>query len=60
VLDMAVCIAHAVQVSAGLMKDGTLSLVQVASMFGFESYSSFAATFKAHHHVSPAHFRVGL
>jgi len=49
-----------VQLATGLMKDSALTLAQVASMSGFESYSTFAATFKADRGVSPARFRSGL
>jgi AraC family transcriptional regulator len=49
-----------VQISTGLMRDASLGLAQIAAMSGFESYSSFAATFKAKHRVSPAQFRAGL
>jgi AraC family transcriptional regulator len=49
-----------VHLAAGLMKDSALTLAQVASMSGFESYSTFAATFKADRGVSPARFRSGL
>jgi AraC family transcriptional regulator len=48
-----------VQLATGLMKDSALTLAQVASMSGFESYSTFAATFKADRGVSPARFRSG-
>ena len=49
-----------VQVSRGLMKDASLNLTQIAAMSGFESYSTFAAIFKANHGVSPAQFRSRL
>jgi AraC family transcriptional regulator len=49
-----------VQLAAGLMKDPALTLAEVASMSGFESYSTFATSFKASRGVSPARFRVGL
>jgi AraC family transcriptional regulator len=49
-----------VKLATGLMKDSALTLAQVASMSGFESYSTFAATFKADRGVSPARFRAGL
>jgi AraC-like DNA-binding protein len=49
-----------VQLATGLMKDSAQTLAQVASMSGFESYSTFAATFEANHGVSPARFRSGL
>jgi AraC family transcriptional regulator len=48
------------QLAAGLMRDASLTLAQVAVMSGFESYSSFAATFKATHAVSPTRFRAAL
>ncbi|NYF92293.1 AraC family transcriptional regulator (plasmid) [Tunturiibacter empetritectus] len=46
-----------VRVAGGLMKDAALSLTQIATMAGFESYSSFAATFKASRGLSPSRFR---
>jgi len=46
-----------VRVASGLMKDAALSLKQIAMMAGFESYSSFAATWKASYGLSPATFR---
>jgi AraC family transcriptional regulator len=49
-----------VQLAAGLMKDPELTLAQVAAMSGFESYSTFAATFKADRGVPPARFRSNL
>ena len=49
-----------VKLATGLMRDSALTLAQVASMSGFESYSTFAATFKADRGVSPARFRAGL
>jgi len=49
-----------VQLALGLMKDPGLTLAQVAKLSGFESYSSFAATFKSVRGVSPAHFRAAL
>jgi AraC-like DNA-binding protein len=49
-----------VQISKGLMRDASLSLAQIAAMSGFDSYSTFAATFKASQRVSPAQFRAGL
>jgi AraC family transcriptional regulator len=49
-----------VQLATGLMRDSRLTLAQVASMSGFESYSTFAATFKADRGVSPARYRSGL
>ena len=36
-----------VRIAAGLMRDPGLTLAQVASMSGFDSYSTFACTFKA-------------
>jgi AraC-like DNA-binding protein len=49
-----------VQIAMGLMRDGSLSLTQISTMSGFESYSTFATTFKASRGVAPAHFRAGL
>ena len=49
-----------VQLAAGLMRDPGLSLAEVASMSGFESYSTFAASFKASRGMSPAKFRAFL
>ncbi len=49
-----------VELANGLMKDRALTLAQVSSMAGFESYSTFAATFKADRGVSPASFRAAL
>lgn len=49
-----------IQLASGLMKDTALTLAQVASMAGFESYSTFAATFKTTRGVSPAQCRAGL
>ena len=49
-----------VQLAAGLMRDPGLSLAAVASMAGFESYSTFANSFKVTRGVSPARFRAGL
>jgi AraC family transcriptional regulator len=49
-----------VQLAIGLMKDSALTLAQVAAMSGFESYSTFAATFKVDRGVSPARFRSDL
>lgn len=49
-----------VRVAGGLMRDSALSLPQIASMAGFESYSSFAATFKASRGLSPSRFRQSL
>ncbi len=46
-----------VQIAAGLMKDVTLTLQQVAVLAGFGSYSTFAATFLAERGVSPTNFR---
>jgi AraC family transcriptional regulator len=46
-----------VRVARGLMRDAALSLTQIATMAGFDSYSSFAATFKASYGLSPARFR---
>ena len=49
-----------VQLAAGLMRDSALTLAQVAGMSGFETYSTFAAAFKAARGVSPASFRTAL
>jgi AraC family transcriptional regulator len=49
-----------VQLAIGLMKDPKLTLAQVAKLSGFESYSTFAATFKSVRSLSPAHFRTRL
>jgi AraC family transcriptional regulator len=49
-----------IQLATGLMKDSALTLAEVASMSGFESYSTFAATFKTARGISPAHFRAAL
>lgn len=46
-----------IRVAVGLMRDAALSLTQIAMMAGFESYSSFAATFKASRGASPSQFR---
>ena len=46
-----------VQVAVGLMKDATLTLAQVATMSGFASYSTFAATFLSEQGLSPSRFR---
>lgn len=46
-----------VRVASGLMMDAALSLTEIAEMAGFESYSSFAATFKASRGLSPSRFR---
>lgn len=49
-----------VQLAAGLMRDSALTLTEVATMSGFETYSTFAAAFKAARGVSPARFRTTL
>jgi AraC family transcriptional regulator len=49
-----------VQLAAGLMQDSALTLAEVAAMSGFESYSTFAATFKAVRSLSPARYRAAL
>ncbi len=49
-----------VEVATGLMRDSALTLAEVAGMSGFDSYSTFAATFKAARGVSPARFRASL
>jgi AraC family transcriptional regulator len=49
-----------VRLASGLMRDGGLTLAQIAGMAGFESYSTFAATFRTVCGVSPGRFRVGL
>lgn len=49
-----------VEVAAGLMRDPALTLAEIASMSGFESYSTFAATFKTIRGVSAARFRAGF
>jgi AraC-like DNA-binding protein len=46
-----------VQLAVGLMKDPTLTLIQVAGLSGFASYSTFAATFSAEQGVAPSRFR---
>jgi AraC family transcriptional regulator len=45
------------QVATGLMADPSLTLQQIAACSGFASYSTFAATFTAEHHLSPSTFR---
>lgn len=47
-------------VATGLMNDEDLSLTQIATMAGFESYSTFATTFKACRGVSPSRLRSSL
>jgi AraC family transcriptional regulator len=49
-----------VQLAAGLMQDSALKLAEVATMSGFESYSTFAATFKSVRGSSPARYRAAL
>ncbi len=49
-----------IHIASGLMKDAALTLPQVASMAGFESYSTFAASFKAARGIAPAKFRAKL
>ena len=49
-----------VQIAAGLMRDPSLTLADIATMSGFESYSTFAAAFKAGRGVAPARFRATL
>ena len=49
-----------VQLAAGLMRDSALTLAEVARMSGFETYSTFAAAFKAARGVAPARFRATL
>ena len=49
-----------VQLAAGLMRDSALTLAEVAAMSGFETYSTFAAAFKAARGVAPARFRAAL
>lgn len=46
-----------VQMAMGLMRDATLTLAQVATMSGFASYSTFAATFHAEQGLSPSRYR---
>lgn len=46
-----------VQLAIGLMKDPSLSLVQLAGLSGFASYSTFAATFSAVQGIAPSRFR---
>jgi AraC family transcriptional regulator len=46
-----------VRLASGLMMDDALSLTEIAAMAGFESYSTFAATFKASRGLSPSRFR---
>jgi AraC family transcriptional regulator len=46
-----------VQLAVGLMKDPSLTLVQVASLSGFTSYSTFAATFNVEQGIAPSRFR---
>ncbi len=48
------------QTAAGLMRDSALTLAEIAALSGFESYSTFAATFKAARGISPARFRSAL
>ncbi len=49
-----------VELATGLMRDAGLTLAQVAMMSGFDSYSTFAATFKSVRGESPARFRAAL
>jgi AraC-like DNA-binding protein len=49
-----------VRIAEGLMTDRALTLTQVATMSGFESYSAFAASFKSQRNMSPASFRTAL
>jgi AraC family transcriptional regulator len=49
-----------VQIAAGLMKDSAFTLAEVGTMAGFESYSTFAATFKTVRGLPPARFRAAL
>ena len=49
-----------IQLATGLMKDPALPLSEVASMSGFDSYSTFAATFKSTQGISPTRFRASL
>jgi AraC-like DNA-binding protein len=51
---------HRIQLATGLMHDPGLTLTQVANLSGFDSYSTFAATFKAVRERSPAQFRASL
>jgi AraC family transcriptional regulator len=46
-----------VRIASGLMMDAVLNLADIAAMAGFETYSTFAATFKANRGVSPSRFR---
>lgn len=46
-----------VRLATGLMKDPALTLSQVATLSGFASYSTFAATFSAEQGSSPSTFR---
>jgi AraC family transcriptional regulator len=46
-----------VQTAKGLMKDRLLTLSDVATLSGFQSYSTFAATFSAELGYSPSYFR---
>jgi AraC family transcriptional regulator len=49
-----------VQIAKGLMKDPLLTLFDVATLSGFRSYSTFAATFSAELGYSPSYFRRSL
>ena len=42
------------------MRDAALTLAEVAAMAGFETYSTFAAAFKAQRGIAPARFRATL
>jgi AraC family transcriptional regulator len=46
-----------VTVAVGLMKDSALTLTEVATLAGFASYSTFAATFSSERGHSPSYFR---
>ncbi len=49
-----------VEIATGLMRDAALTMGEVASMAGFESYSTFATSFKAARGIPPATFRAAL
>ena len=46
-----------VQLAVGLMKDPSLTLMQVSDLSGFASYSTFASTFIAEQGTAPSRFR---
>lgn len=49
-----------VQTACGLMRNPTLSLAEIGAICGFESYSTFAASFKSSTGASPAAYRSAL